>query len=227
MKKYISFMLVVVFAVVSALGTPSVVAAKANNVCTIDVSTHTPVIGESVQFTIQSEATGQATFDWGDGSDQEQASRDHKQSWHTFYYVGNPVVIAWVRDGQQTIVCRVYLVVSGIVSDNEDLDSGMGGGMDIPEDIGETVQQTTGSSSSDVDSNTTTVQGNDNIAPVVNGDNNVVKITVEQIQNLAAVESAVEPAKPLTFGQKFWLPWKTFWRGIVIILTGWFDLNIP
>ena len=175
--------------------------------CRITASTTTPVVGEPVQLTVKTSLTGSVYF--GDGTEVQNG----KSLWHTFHYVGSPVAVAAVWVGRSTVRCTFDFTVS----------DGPKPAGKPDDDSGNIQDQTEVNAGSETTYAHGSIEGDNNIAPVINGDNNKVIVKIEQP---APLVETIEP-KPLTFGQKFWLPWKTFWRGVVAILVGWFDLNIP
>jgi len=91
--------------------------------CRIIPSGPDTVIGMSMQFVVETKLTGSISMDFGDGN-KGFASDNGKDAYHTYYYVGKPTVMAFVRDGRAFAMCSVEITVY----DNPSF-TGLGGGM--------------------------------------------------------------------------------------------------
>lgn len=166
----------------------------------------------TVDFSATSPNEG-PSFNWGFGDGKGETGADVT---HTFTAEGNYRVRAFVTDVNGFYnTCALLIVKVGPNPNTTPVVAPV-----LPTPVVETPVAPVPAGTT---SATGSIDGDNNIAPVINGDNNKVII---KIAEPAPVVETVEP-KPLTFGQKFWLPWKTFWSGVVTILVGWFDLNIP
>lgn len=225
MKKNIARFFVGLLVVVFALGAVGPAFASPNDppepivypACLATASALTGPAPLTVQFVAHSnnESVAYAWF-FGGG---EKASGTGNVVSNKYSGVGEYRVRLVCEDGTRGFYNHANLLIITVTpgedstiqkpEDNDDSDNEQ----NQPADSGSVTTSATGS-----------IIGDNNIAPVINGDNN--KVIIKIAEPAPVVEETIEP-KPLTFGQKFWLPWKTFWRGVVAIIVGWFDLNIP
>lgn len=106
------FMSLISVATIFSLATPASAKQQDGGACRLEASTSTPVIGEPVEFTVQTGLSGTAAVDFGDGTAPENVSLNN-HVFHVFHYVGTPVVMVFVRGAQrQYAACTIDLTVS-------------------------------------------------------------------------------------------------------------------
>ena len=178
---------------------------------------HVPLL---VNFTVTCKTLGTAAIVWFFFDDQTTGIGSQVQ--HTYYVPARHAAQVTVINAQgNTMTYRLYIDVLYPAFSGTAVPAATPTPVPVvptpvvtppvPQGSGVTTSTTSG-----------TIEGNNNVAPVISGDN--ATITIGQPVPAAAVQPTPIPAPPLTLDQKFWLPWKTFWRGVVAVIEGWFDL---
>lgn len=254
MYKKLFFVLTIVLAlVIGSFGSASAKPQPADPDCSYTPDGLTTEVGKEVQFHITNPDNSNIyTWAWNDGTEGETGQNPV----HAWNGIGKFMmyVIASGPNGYNR--CRSWVTVIGgndmddgmdfptetppaieipvivVAADVKEIARGKtdGDGSPIINNIGDgtiniTINpvttatpaplQTVPSNCNDSGKNSTTICASGNST-----------VTVDQSTQIVPTNN-VQPAKPLTLGQKFWLPWKTFLRGVVTIIEGWFDLNIP
>ncbi len=217
----ISWLASAVMVVVLAVSQTGLAAAQQDGPSCRIIAPTRVIVNESVNFVVESSLTSKAAVDFDDGTDPEFTDADGYVA-HTFHFGGEPTIVATIVFGRSAITCSHDMTVR-VSSAIEAPDSG--GTEESPNNKPSKPELPTSVGDVSTSLASGSITGDDNIAPVINGDQNEVTITIEQPAPVQITEP--ETPKPLGFWQKFWLPWKSFWRGIVAILTGWFDLDVP
>lgn len=210
MKKFL-FLLVLMSVLTAGVASP---ARAASGGCAVNIA----ATSGAVPFETTIEVTGpqgSTLVTFGDGSPDMLGVLQK----HTYYAVSRYTITAIVNGNDGNFYrCHGYVNVTAGLSPTVTAVPPVVVPTTTPAPAVPTGPSTTSASGS--------INGDNNVAPVINGDNNKIDIRIEQPAP-AVLQPAPVPAPALSFWQKFWLPWKTAWRGIVTIIEGWFDLNVP